>query len=727
MLQIVQNYKSGELKLQDVPIPILKPGGVIVHSRYSLVSAGTERSTIEISKKSLLGKAKERPDLVKQVIAKAKTIGIRNTIDLVFSRLNTPVPLGYSLSGVVEAVAENVPGVSVGDLVACAGAGYANHAEKVFIPKNLVAKVPASVTAKEAAFTTVGSIAMHGVRQANVGLGDRVGVIGLGLVGQLTVGLLKALGCKVLGLDPKEYAVELAKKMGVDVALTGTDSSTLDVTRDFTDQIGLDAVIVTAGTSSNEPFLLSSEILRDRGTLVIVGGIRMEVVKSVSSDFYRKEIEIKFSRSYGPGRYDTDYEEKGMSYPVGYVRWTENRNMQCFLELVASKRLNLAPLITDVFPFENAIEAYEMILGKTSKPYLGVLFEYGEVSKEAARRIEVTSKPEPVSGKIGVGFIGAGKFAQSNIIPHLKNNPDVVLRSICTSQGLTARNVAERFGFNYCSGDPDEIMNDDGINAVFIATRHDTHAKYVIQALKKGKNVYVEKPLCVKDDELRAIVNAYSAAGEDRAPCLMVGYNRRFSPLSLKLREFIDDVHSPVTVIYRVNAGHIPGDNWYQDPDQGRRFVSEGCHFVDYGMFLSGSRPSKVSAFGIPCERKPAHLNDNLVVTLQMENGSVVTVIYNSSGAVSMPKERVEVFARNSSAILDDFRSLQLFSGNKRKSVGSGKQDKGHKNEVNSYISMLKAGCEPLISFDDLCAVSQTTFAAIESLKRKETVAIEPL
>jgi len=727
MLQIVQNYSSGELKLQEVPAPILKPGGVIVRSHYSLVSAGTERSTIEIAKKSILGKARERPDLVKQVIAKAKTIGIKDTIDLVFSRLNTPKPLGYSLSGVVEAISDDVPGVAVGDLVACAGAGYANHAEKVFVPKNLTAKVPANVSAKEAAFTTVGSIAMHGIRQADVGLGDRVGVIGLGLVGQLTVGLLKALGCKVLGTDPKQYAVNLSKKMGVDLALSGADGGTVEMIRDFTGQIGLDAVIITAGTSSNEPFLLSSEMLRDKGTLVVVGGIRMEVVKSVSSDFYRKEIDIKFSRSYGPGRYDADYEEKGMSYPVGYVRWTERRNMQCFLELLASKRLGLAPLITDVFPFEDAVEAYKMIVEKSSRPYLGVLFEYPVGSQAAPHRITVGSKAEPVAGKIGVGFIGAGKFAQSNILPYLKNNPNVDLRGICTSQGLTARNVAERFGFSYCVQGANEIIEDSDTKAVFIATRHDSHAQYVIEALENRRHVYVEKPLCIDKEQLTAICEAYESASKDSVAHLMVGYNRRFSPLSVKLKDFIGGTNAPITVIYRVNAGRIPNDNWYQDPSQGGRLISEGCHFVDYGAFLTGSVPVKVSAFGIPCEEKLPHLNDNLVVTVQMENGSVVTVIYNSSGATSMPKERVEVFARNSCAVLDDFKSLQLFVGNKKKSVKCSKQDKGHKDEINSYISSLRRGSEPLISFEELRTVSLATFAAIESLRSKESVGIEPL
>lgn len=727
MLQVVQNYKSGELKLQEVPPPILKPAGAIVHSYYSLVSVGTERSTIQISKKSILGKAKERPDLVKKVIATAKKKGLKNTIDLVRSRLNTPVPLGYSLSGVVEAVSQDVTGVAVGDLVACAGAGYANHAEKVFVPGNLIAKVPEDVSAKEAAFTTLGSIAMHGVRQANVSLGNRVGVIGLGLVGQLTVGLLKAQGCKVLGIDLREYAINLSKEMGVDVALSRDNKNLMDIIGAFTNEMGLDAVIITAGTSSNDPFQLASEILRDKGTLVVVGGIRMEIVKSVSSQFYTKEIDVKFSRSYGPGRYDMKYEEKGMSYPVGYVRWTENRNMQCFLDLLASKKLCLAPLITDVFPFEKAVEAYNLIQGETDKPYLGILFEYNTVSKKAPRRIPVSHKTKAMSGKVGVGVIGAGHFAQSNILPHLKNHPDVVLRGICTSQGMTARNVAEKFAFDYCSDDPGQIIEDKDIQAVFIATRHDSHAKYVVQALKKKKHVYVEKPLCIEGSELNEIVDTYTDVAKNDPPSLMVGYNRRFSPLSEKFKEFFQDANGPITVICRVNAGFIPNDNWYQDPQQGGRFIGEGCHFVDYGIFLTGSLPAKVSAFGIPCNQKPINLNDNIVATIQMANGSIVTVIYNSSGSDSMPKERIEVYGANRSAVLDDFKSLSLFKANKKKKIRFSKQRKGHEEEIGSYIASIKHGGRPLISFEALTATSNTTFVAIESLRQKETLGIETL
>ncbi|MCK4783440.1 MAG: zinc-binding dehydrogenase, partial [Desulfobacteraceae bacterium] len=483
MKQVIQNYKTGELEIEEVPVPLLQEGGAIVRTCFSLISAGTERSTLDISKKSIVGKARARPDLVKKVIATSKKIGVKNTIELVLNRLNAPVPLGYSLAGIVEKVSDGVVGITVGDRVACAGAGYANHAERAFVPQNLMAIIPEVVSEKDAAFTTVGSIALHGVRQANVGVGDLVGVIGLGLVGQLTVALLKAQGSRVIGIDLDEYAVNLSKTMGVDEALLRNAPFLGEAIQKFSGQVGLDAVLITAGTDSNDPFELASEILRDKGTLVVVGGIRMEIVKSVSSLFYLKEIDIKFSRSYGPGRYDPNYEEKGIDYPIGFVRWTEKRNMECFLDMLASGRLNLNPLITHTFPFENAIEAYGLITGKTREPYLGVLLQYGTDRKPESPRIMINHKTKPIPGHIGIGMIGAGSFAQSNILPHLKSNSNVVLRGLCTSKGMTAKSVAGKFGFSYCSSNSDEIINDKDNHVIFIATRHDSHGKYVIESL----------------------------------------------------------------------------------------------------------------------------------------------------------------------------------------------------------------------------------------------------
>lgn len=726
MKQITQNYKTGELKIEDVPSPLTKPGGAKIRTRYSLISAGTERATLEISRKNILGKAKARPDLVKKVMDTTRKIGIKNTFDLVMNKLNTSVPLGYSLSGVVLEIADDVTGFGKGDRVACAGAGYANHSEEVFVPGNLMAKIPDTVTDQEAAFTTVGSIALHGVRQAEVHIGDSVGVIGLGLVGQITVSLLKAQGCRVLGIDLNERSIALSKDMGADIAVLRNDALLEEKIERFTDGIGLDRIIITAGTDSNDPFMLSSQIMRDRGVLVVVGGIRMEIVKSVSSQFYLKEIDIRFSRSYGPGRYDTQYEEKGNDYPPGYVRWTENRNMVCFLGLIESGKIDVKPLVTHTFPFLNATDAYKIIEGEKNEFYVGILLAYeGKKAPEPAK-IFVTEHTA-VQGRLSIGMIGAGNFAQANILPFLKGNSDVSLNGICTAKGMTAKSVAEKFGFKYCAGDPIEIIDDKNNKIVFITTRHDSHADYVIRALRKGKHVFVEKPLCVSLSQLEEIVKTVAHLKDTGKPYgLMVGYNRRFAPSSLKLKSFFDGSNAPVTLIYRVNAGYMPPDNWYQDPAQGGRFIGEGCHFVDFAQFITGSVPVSVHAFGIPEKEKTQSLVDNLTVSIQMNNGSLVVIIYNASGAANMPKERVEVLGMNSSAVLDDFKALTLYRGGK-KILKRFSQDKGYHGEIESYLSYTKMGKGQLISFNSLVATSLTTFAVIESMKDKKRIDIGTL
>ncbi|MBU0991500.1 MAG: bi-domain-containing oxidoreductase [Proteobacteria bacterium] len=724
MKQIMQNYKTGELKIEDVPTPLTRRGGAKIRTRYSLISAGTERATLEISRKNLLGKAKARPDLVKKVMDTTRKIGIKNTFDLVMNKLNASVPLGYSLSGVVLEIADDVSGIRKGDRVACAGAGYANHSEEVFVPRNLMAKIPDSVTDQEAAFTTVGSIALHGVRQAGVHIGDNVGVIGLGLVGQMTVSLLKAHGCRVLGIDLNERSVSLSKEMGAEMAVLRNDSLLEEKMERFTNGIGLDSIIITAGTDSNDPFMLSSQVMRDRGVLVVVGGIRMEIVKSVSSLFYLKEIDIRFSRSYGPGRYDAQYEEKGNDYPPGYVRWTENRNMICFLDLIETGKIDIKPLVTHTFPFSNAMDAYKIIEGEQSEFYVGILLSYEERKKHEPAKIFV-NEHEALKGTLSIGMIGAGNFAQANILPFLKGNPDVRLNGICTAKGMTAKSVAEKFRFKYCAGDPLEILDDKDSQLVFIATRHDSHAEYVVRALRKGKHVFVEKPLCVSLPQLEEIIKTVAHLKDTgKLYGLMVGYNRRFAPSSLKLKSFFGGSDAPVTLIYRVNAGYMPPDNWYQDPAQGGRFVGEGCHFVDFAQFITGSVPVSVHAFGIPEKQKTSSLVDNLTVSIQMKNGSLVVIVYNASGAPNMPKERVEVLGMNSSAVLDDFKALTLYRGGK-KTVKRFPQDKGYHGEIASYLLHVKTGKGQLISFNSLVVTSLTTFAAVESMKERKRIDLD--
>ncbi len=720
MKQIIQNYRTGKLEIKEVPPPMLRKGGAIVRALFSLISPGTERATMEISKKSLLGKARARPDLVRQVISTAKRVGVKKTIEIVMDRLNTPVPLGYSLSGIVEELSSEVTGVGVGDLVACAGAGYASHAEVVFVPINLLVKVPEGVSEEEAAFTTLGSIALHGVRQANLSIGDRVGVIGLGLVGQITVALLKLHGCQVLGVDLREYAVEASQKMGIDLGLLRNLPGFHEKVREFSGGKGLDAVIITASSHSNDPFELASELLRDRGTLVIVGGIKMEIEKSISSLFYQKEIEIKFSRSYGPGRYDPNYEEKGIDYPIGYVRWTEKRNMECFLEIVSSRKIDLSTLITHVFPFDQAIEAYKLI--SSQEPFLGVLLKYQEKKEKEKITPTLILKATPLSGKIGVGVLGAGHFAQSNLLPYLKKISDVELVGLCTSRGIMSQSVGEKFGFAYCTQDPHQILNDERIKVVFIATRHDSHGKYVIEALKRKKHVFVEKPLTLDEEELREIIHAYELSRHEQALHLMVGYNRRFAPLSLKLRSVFEEINSPLLIIYRVNAGYLSPESWYQDPAQGGRLVGECCHFIDFAQFLSCSYPIRVVSYGILDKDKPSFLCDNLIILIQMKNDSLASILYTSMGDPSLPKERIEVFAGASSAILDDFKSLLCYREGKKKKYRQIPQDKGHRAEIEIFVRAIKQGDASPIEFETLVKTSRTTFAALESLKSRKPV-----
>jgi len=688
MKQITQNYKSGVLKIEEVPVPILKESGVLVRTFYSLISAGTERSTIEMSKKSILKKAKARPDLVKKVIATAKKTGLKKTFELVMNRLDTPVPLGYSLSGVVEQISGEVPGIQAGDRVACAGAGFACHAEMASVPKNLIVKVPNEVSMQDAACTTVGSIAMHGIRQANVGLGDRVGVIGLGLVGQITITLLKSLGCRIVGVDLDPFTVDKAEAIGADLALLRNDPGLQEKIAEATAELGLDAVIITAGTSSNDPFELASEIIRDRGTLVIVGGIRMEIVKSVSSI-------------------------------------TENRNMKCFLEMLAAKKINLERIISHTFLFEDALKAYALIEGKSNEPFLGVLLEYSQQPKEEPSRIYLRPEAKPAEGKIGVGMIGAGNFARANLLPYLSRDPNITLRGLLDLKSINAKSTAGKNGFSFCASSSDEILEDKDTTAIFIATRHDSHAKYVIQALKQGKHVYVEKPLSLNREELDGIIAAYNSAANKGNISLMVGYNRRFAPLSLYLRKYCEGIKGPKTVIIRINAGYISPDNWYQDPVQGGRFIGEGCHFIDFGQFLTGAVPDRVSTSGIIKSGQPLFQNDNLIVTLNMVDCSIVTVIYNASGDSAMPKERVEVFGQNSSAVLDDFKSLQIYQNGRKKSYKNRAQDKGHKNEISTYLRLIKEEGRSPIPFESLVQTSLATFTTIESLATKSQIAIK--
>lgn len=716
MQQVIQYQKTGRITIEQLPVPKLKHGGVLVRNAYSLISAGTERSSVETAQANLLGKARSRPDLVHQVIENCKREGLVATWHKVQNRLDNYKDLGYSSAGiVVESACDTF---AEGDRVACGGVGYAAHAEFVFVPQNLVVRVPNEVGLDEAAFTTVGSIALHGVRQADVRIGERVVVIGLGLVGLLTVQLLKACGCAVFGLDISPLNLEWGRQAGCD-EVGRSDDSVLPSIERFTKGYGADAVVITAATKSNDPMTLSIECVRKRGRVVIVGVVGMEIPHSAA---YAKELDIRMSCSYGPGRYDVDYEVHGHDYPQAYVRWTENRNMGAVLELMAAKKLAVGSLVTHQFPIEEALKAYTVITGKSAEPYLGVLISYPhneDVTLE--HRLALKSGHVHPAQCCSVGVIGAGNHTQSYLLPPLQKL-ETTFETVVTSKPVNAKSVAYKFGFSNCATEACEILNDSNINLVLIGSRHDSHAQYVIEALRAGKNTFVEKPLSVTSEELDRIIDTYNDIGQyGRPPLLMVGYNRRFSAAVRALREFLAVVDEPLAISYRVNAGFLPKENWYQNPIQGGRVIGEIGHFLDTLQFLTGSVPVSVFTTA-PTDSARRYSNDNMQISVMFANGSVGQINYLANGSTAMPKEYLEVFGGGKSAIMDGFKRLTLFNG-RRTSSKSFPGDKGHAAEMKAIVDAVRTGIAP-ISMESLIATSRASFAILESQRDRKPVVV---
>ncbi len=705
MLQVTQYQKTGEMFIEELPFPALREGGVLVRNYFSLVSAGTERSSVETAQASLIGKAKKRPDLVKQVRDNVKREGLKATWEKVKTRLDNYAQLGYSSAGVV--LQSSVEEFKPGDRVACAGAGYASHAEIVFVPKNLAVKIPADVDFDEAAFTTLGSIAMQGVRQADVRIGENAAVIGLGLLGLIAVQILKANGCRVIGLDVSDVHFDLAKKLGCDRCLLSSYDS-LPQVDSFTRGVGTDAVIITAATKSNEPVELAIEMARKKSAVVVVGAVGMNIPRN---PFYRKELDFRISCSYGPGRYDGDYEERGVDYPIGYVRWTENRNMQAVLDLIAAKKLDVKSLETHRFPVAKALGAYDLITGKVKEPYLGILLSYPQ-SGEMTRKVTVNAATRTADAPT-IGFIGAGNFAQSYLLPPLKQS-GAILKGVMTVNPVKAKSAAKKFGFEFCAGSAEDVMADS--QALFIATRHDSHARYVIEGLKAGKHVFVEKPLAVTRQELEEIKKAYARAD---GQLLMVGFNRRYSPPFQDIKSFMSDVNDPLVITYRVNAGFIPRDHWTQAVDQGGRIIGEGCHFIDCMSFLTGALPASVYAESIGSDNSRMTDADNVSIIVKFSNGSIGTLIYLANGDKGLGKEYCEVSGGGRTAIMNNFSDVTFFKNGGRKKV---KHDggKGHRQEVAAFLKAVKGESRAIIPFDSLYATTLTTIEAMESLKTKQ-------
>ncbi len=719
--QVVQSFKSGELSVAEVQPPALRAGGVLVRTAASAISSGTEGSTFRTARRSLAGKAKERPDLVRQVLDTAAREGVGATIRKVRARLDTLKGLGYAAAGEVVAIGRGVEGIAVGDQVACAGVGYACHAEMNWVPRNLVARIPEGVPYEDAAFATLGAISLQGIHQAEIPFGGSVAVIGLGLIGQITARILQAGGFRVFGIDVSPVAVAEALRGGIDDAACGSGDEIATLVNAFTMQRGVDAAIVTASTNSGVVVDLAGEIVRDRGVVSIVGGVRIDVPRSVSSVFYEKEARIVLSRSYGPGRYDPDYEERGFDYPIGYVRWTEGRNLDLFLDLLARGKVSLDGIVTHRFDVSQADEAFDLLSGDGDEERsLGIVLRYPDrdevtetsvASRQALREGKSGGRARMVDRPVGLGLIGAGNFARGTLLPALEGAGPHRIEAVTTSSGITAHAAQERFGIARTHADPEELLADENVDAVMILTRHDSHADLVARAMAAGKQVFVEKPLALDREQLRRVEEARSEHGGT----LMVGYNRRFSAAGAALATTLSELHGPFQIDYRINAGQIDRDHWYQDPVVGGgRIIGEGGHFVDLLIGVLRAVPTKVSAHALADRSERWLASDNVAATLSFDDGSVATLRYVSSGDKRYPKERIEVLGDGAVVVLEDLRRLEVHRGGKRR-VQRFKSGKGHREELAAFVDSVASGGPDPIPFAKLVAASETTFAIVES------------
>ena len=713
MKQLTQKLKNGEMMVQEMVTPVIGKGMILVQNHFSLISAGTEGSTAQTARKSLIGKAKERPQQVKQVLEVLAQQGPVQTYRAITKKLEAYSPLGYSSAGVVISVGEGVTGFSIGDNVACAGVGYANHAEIISVPINLCVKLRQDADLKKASYNTLGAIAMQGVRQADLRVGESCAIIGLGLLGQLAGLILKASGVRVIGVDVHSPAVNMAETHFAEKAFSRNTPGIEAQIENLTNGLGVDAVIIAAASSSSDPINFAGAIARKKGKIVILGAVPTGFDRDPY--WYKKELELKMSCSYGPGRYDLNYEEKGIDYPAAYVRWTEKRNMEAFQYLLSKGTIDIDYLTTHVFDLDNAPKAYDMIVEKT-EPYLGIILAYDTVKPIELRSKIQINQPQNNS-LINISFIGAGSYAQGNLLPNIpKKNKNIVLKTVLTNSGTTSKRVAERFGFENCSSAENDIIGNPSTNTVFIATRHDSHAEYTLKALKANQNVFVEKPLCLNNLELDEIIKEFS--NKVTPPQIMVGFNRRFSSLSKILKEKIGS--GPMAMLYRVNAGAIPADTWIQDFEiGGGRIIGEACHFIDFLTFLNGSVPVKVYANALP---DPKGLNDTVNINVIFENGSTGVIAYYANGPKSMPKEYIEVFHAGTSAIINNFKELRVF-GNTTYKKKLFNQDKGQAQMVNSYFDSIISGI-PLIPFPEIVGSTKASFAVIDSIKSGQAISI---
>jgi predicted dehydrogenase/threonine dehydrogenase-like Zn-dependent dehydrogenase len=698
MKQVIQDVRSGETTVREIPGPIAAPGHVLVAEICSAISAGTERYVVDLARKSLLGKARERPADVKRILQKIKQEGIRTTFTQVQAKLNDPMPLGYSAAGIVLACGTGVEEFKPGDRVAAA----APHAAVAGVSRNLCARMPDNVTFEQASYTSIASIGLEGVRLTHAALGESVLVIGLGLIGQICVCLLKAQGCRVFGIDLDPAKLELARSLGADAVGIG---SPLQAVKDFTGGLGVDSVVITAATDSNEPIEFSSEACRIRGRIVLVGVAGLNIPRP---PFFTKELEFTVSSSLGPGRLDPRYDEKGIDYPAGFVRWTAQRNMQAVLEMMSQGKLPVEKLTSHRFPIDRAPEAYDLITTRR-EPFLGIVVEYGE-PEFPTRRINFTTRgaSRASSSTLSLSLIGAGNFARLVMLPALSKLEGISWRGICTAKGVTAESTGQRHGFEFATTDTDEIWNDAATSAVFIATRHHLHADLVIVGLRAGKHVFVEKPLCISDEELARITECIEELG-DRCPILTVGFNRRFAPGTEKLKSFFAGI-APLSITHRFAPPHIPKDHWTQDIETGGgRIIGEACHAIDTCVAIADSPAVRVYA-------ESANADDRVLITLRHRNGSISSVSYQAGGDSAFPAERIEVIGAGRSAVLDAWNDGELWSKGACEKY-SAQRDRGHNTEFSAFIAACTQGGPWPISWTEIYSVTAASLGAVQSLR----------
>ncbi|MBU2548676.1 MAG: bi-domain-containing oxidoreductase [Proteobacteria bacterium] len=716
MKQVLQNLKTGRISVEEVPRPLVRPGRVLVRNQYSVISTGTEGGTVKLGQMSLLGKARARPEQVRKVINVVRTEGLLTAYQAATRTLSMPIPMGYSCAGRVVEAGEGVGAFKPGDLVACGGGGMAVHAEYVLVPKNLCVRIPPDVDLRLAAFTTLGAIALQSLRVARVGLGDKVVVIGLGLVGLLTADLLAAAGCLTLGIDTDPGRVGLAEERGMGPALTRGVDNLKERVLAFSEGRGADAVIITASSDNNDPVALAGELARHKGRVVVVGRTEINAPRDT---YLFKELELCTSLAYGPGTGDPAYEEKGLDYPAAYVRWTENRNMAAFLDQLSQGRLRTGSFITHELPLVEAARAYDVITGQSREPHIAVLLSYPETAASESGRVALkapAASPRPTSGTVRIGVLGAGGFATNFMIPTLSGLKGVELAGIASATGVRAGALGRKYGFSYCASSPMEVIEDPDLDAVFILTRHDTHAAYAVEALRRGRHVFVEKPLAMTLSELDSVVDARRETGLQA----MVGFNRPFAALSGRLREFVAGRAQPMAIHYLANVGYRPPEAWIHDPVQGGGvIVGEACHFIDYCLWLTGSEPVEVQAWAMAGDASGLIPEDNVQVHLRFADGSLATVAYLSCGDPSPGRERIEVLAEGGLAVLVDFRDLVLNrEGKKKRHRLRVIPDKGYAAEVETFIRAIRGEDASSGLFDRQVLSMRTTLLAVESMRQ---------